>query len=179
MERVILHSDLNNFYASVECLDNAALRGKPVAVCGDPALRQGIVLAKSYEAKAFGVATGQAIWEARSRCPGLVIVPPRYDRYLELSRQVRELYLQYTDQVEPFGLDESWLDVGGSAALFGDGKQIADTLRRRVRGELGLTVSVGVSFNRSLPSWAATIGSQTPPRSLPGRTTGSWCGPCR
>ena len=148
MERVILHSDLNNFYASVECLDNAALRGKPVAVCGDPALRQGIVLAKSYEAKAFGVATGQAIWEARSRCPGLVIVPPRYDRYLELSRQVRELYLQYTDQVEPFGLDESWLDVGGSAALFGDGKQIADTLRRRVRGELGLTVSVGVSFNK-------------------------------
>lgn len=97
MERVILHSDLNNFYASVECLDNAALRGKPVAVCGDPALRHGIVLAKSYEAKAFGVATGQAIWEARSRCPGLVVVPPRYDRYLELSRQVRELYLQYTD----------------------------------------------------------------------------------
>ena len=148
MERVILHSDLNNFYASAECLDNAALRGKPVAVCGDPALRHGIVLAKSYEAKAFGVATGQAIWEARSRCPGLVVVPPRYDRYLELSHQVRELYLQYTDQVEPFGLDESWLDVGGSAALFGDGKQIADTLRRRVRGELGLTVSVGVSFNK-------------------------------
>ena len=148
VERLILHSDLNNFYASVECLDNAALRGKPVAVCGDPALRHGIVLAKSYEAKAFGVATGQAIWEARSRCPGLVVVPPRYDRYLEISRQVRELYLQYTDQVEPFGLDESWLDVGGSAALFGDGKQIADTLRRRVRGELGLTVSVGVSFNK-------------------------------
>ena len=133
MERVILHSDLNNFYASAECLDNAALRGKPVAVCGDPALRHGIVLAKSYEAKAFGVATGQAIWEARSRCPGLVVVPPRY---------------QYTDQVEPFGLDESWLDVGGSASLFGDGKQIADTLRRRIKGELGLTVSVGVSFNK-------------------------------
>ena len=94
------------------------------------------------------MATGQAIWEARSRCPGLVVVSPRYDRYLELSRQVRELYLQYTDQVEPFGLDESWLDVGGSAGLFGDGKQIADTLRRRVRGELGLTVSVGVSFNK-------------------------------
>ena len=111
VERVILHSDLNNFYASVECLDNAALRGKPVAVCGDPALRHGIVLAKSYEAKAFGVATGQAIWEARSRCPGLVVVPPRYDRYLVLSRQVRGLYLQYTDQVEPFGLDESWLDL--------------------------------------------------------------------
>ena len=97
MERVILHSDLNNFYASAECLDNPALRGKPVAVCGDPALRHGIVLAKSGEAKSFGVATGQAIWEARLRCPGLVVVPPRYGRYLELSRQVRALYLQYTD----------------------------------------------------------------------------------
>lgn len=148
MERVILHSDLNNFYASVECLDNAALRGKPVAVCGDPELRHGIVLAKSYEAKAFGVATGQAIWEARQRCPGLVVVPPRYDRYLELSRQVREVYVQYTDQVEPFGLDESWLDVGGSAGLFGDGKSIANELRRRIRTEIGLTVSVGVSFNK-------------------------------
>ena len=148
MERVILHSDLNNFYASVECLDDPSLRGKPVAVCGDPALRHGIVLAKSGEAKSFGVATGQAIWEARLRCPGLVVVPPRYGRYLELSRQVRELYLQYTDQVEPFGLDESWLDVGGSAGLFGDGRQIADTLRTRIRREIGLTVSVGVSFNK-------------------------------
>ena len=148
MERVILHSDLNNFYASAECLDNPALRGKPVAVCGDPALRHGIVLAKSGEAKSFGVATGQAIWEARLRCPGLVVVPPRYGRYLELSRQVRALYLQYTDQVEPFGLDESWLDVGGSAGLFGDGRQIADTLRTRIKREIGLTVSVGVSFNK-------------------------------
>ena len=148
MERVILHSDLNNFYASVECLDAPSLRGKPVAVCGDPALRHGIVLAKNYEAKAFGVATGQAIWEAKLRCPGLVVVPPRYDRYLELSRQVRELYLQYTDQVEPFGLDESWLDVEGSAGLFGDGRQIADTLRTRIKREIGLTVSVGVSFNK-------------------------------
>ena len=148
MERVILHSDLNNFYASAECLDNPALRGKPVAVCGDPALRHGIVLAKSGEAKSFGVATGQAIWEARLRCPGLVVVPPRYGRYLELSRQVRELYLQYTDQVEPFGLDESWLDVGGNAGLFGDGRQIADTLRTRIKREIGLTVSVGVSFNK-------------------------------
>ena len=148
MERVILHSDLNNFYASVECLDAPSLRGKPVAVCGDPALRHGIVLAKSGEAKSFGVATGQAIWEARLRCPGLVVVPPRYGRYLELSRQVRALYLQYTDQVEPFGLDESWLDVGGSAGLFGDGRQIADTLRTRIKREIGLTVSVGVSFNK-------------------------------
>ena len=148
MERVILHSDLNYFYASAECLDNPALRGKPVAVCGDPALRHGIVLAKSGEAKPFGVATGQAVWEARLRCPGLVVVPPRYGRYLELSRQVRALYLQYTDHVEPFGLDESWLDVGGSAGLFGDGRQIADTLRTRIKREIGLTVSVGVSFNK-------------------------------
>lgn len=148
VERVILHSDLNNFYASVECLDNSALRGKPVAVCGDPELRHGIVLAKSYAAKACGVATGQAIWEAKQRCPGLVIVPPRYERYIELSQAVRLLYTDYTDQVEPFGLDESWLDVGGSATLFGDGKHIADELRGRVKREIGLTVSVGVSFNK-------------------------------
>lgn len=148
MERVILHSDLNNFYASVECLDNTTLRGKPVAVCGDPELRHGIVLAKSYEAKAFGVATGQAIWEAKQRCPDLMVVPPRYDRYIELSQSVRALYVQYTDQVEPFGLDESWLDVGGSVGLFGDGKHIADEIRLRVRHEIGLTVSVGVSFNK-------------------------------
>lgn len=148
MERVILHSDLNNFYASVECLDNTALRGKPVAVCGDPELRHGIVLAKSYEAKAFGVSTGQAIWEAKQRCPNLVVVPPRYDRYIELSQAVRALYIQYTDRMEPFGLDESWLDVGGSVGLFGDGKHIADEIRLRVKREIGLTVSVGVSFNK-------------------------------
>ena len=103
MERVILHSDLNNFYAARSAWTTPLCGGKPVAVCGDPALRHGIVLAKSGEAKSFGVATGRGHLGARLRCPGLVVVPPRYGRYLELSRQVRELYLQYTDQVEPFG----------------------------------------------------------------------------
>ena len=148
MERVILHSDLNAFYASVECLDHPELQGKPVAVCGDPAARHGIVLAKNQIAKTKGVQTGQAIWQAKMQCRDLVVMAPHYDRYLELSSAVRDIYISYTDQVEPFGLDECWLDVGGSASLFGDGKSIADDIRNRVKRELGLTVSVGVSFNK-------------------------------
>lgn len=148
MERVILHSDLNNFYASVECLDNPGLRGKPVAVCGNPSLRQGIVLAKSQEAKRFGVMTGDAIWQARQKCPDLIIVPPHYTRYIEVSKAVRDIYISYTDQVEPFGLDECWMDVGGSADLFGTGPAIADAIRERIRDEIGVTASVGVSFNK-------------------------------
>lgn len=148
MERVILHSDLNNFYASVEQRDDPALRGKPLAVCGDPELRHGIVLAKSQEAKKYGIKTGDAIWEAKQKCRDLLVAPPHYDRYLEVSAQAREIYVSYTDQVEPFGLDECWLDVGGSRSLFGSGPEIADAIRRRMRRELGLTVSVGVSFNK-------------------------------
>lgn len=148
MERVILHSDLNNFYASVEQRDNPALRGKPIAVCGNPEARHGIVLAKSQEAKRYGVATGQAIWQAKQACPGLVCVPPHYDRYLEVSEATKAIYESYTDQVEPFGLDECWLDVGGSLPLFGPGASIADDIRSRIKRELGLTASVGVSFNK-------------------------------
>ena len=148
MERVILHSDLNNFYASVEQRDNPALRGRPVAVCGDPELRHGIVLAKSQEAKRFGVKTGQAVWEAKRCCGELTVVPPHYDRYLEISAAVKEIYVSYTDRVEPFGLDECWLDVGGSMGLFGPGPAIADEIRARIRRELELTASVGVSFNK-------------------------------
>ena len=148
MERVILHSDLNNFYASVEQRDNPELKGKPLAVCGDPEQRHGIVLAKSQEAKIYGVKTGDAIWEAKQKCRELLVVPPHYDRYLETSAAAREIYVSYTDQVEPFGLDECWLDVGGSMSLFGDGPTIADGIRARIREELGLTVSVGVSFNK-------------------------------
>ncbi len=148
MERVILHSDMNNFYASVECLDNPRLREKPVAVCGDPMQRHGIVLAKNQIAKQFGVSTGDAIWEARQKCRDIVIVPPHYDRYMELSAAARKIYTSYTDRVEAFGLDECWLDVGGSTNLFGTGPVIADDIRRRVRTELGLTASVGVSFNK-------------------------------
>lgn len=139
---------MNNFYASVECLDNPSLRGKPVAVCGNPELRHGIVLAKNQIAKKYGVRTGSAIWEARQQCRDLVLVPPHYGRYQEVSAAAREIYISYTDRVEPFGLDECWLDVGGSIGLFGAGPAIADDIRTRIRQELGLTVSVGVSFNK-------------------------------
>ena len=149
MERTILHCDMNNFYASVECLYNPAIREKPVAVCGNPALRHGIVLAKNGLAKSRGVRTGEALWEAERKCPGLVTVPPHFDRYLRFSAMAREIYAEYTDQVEPFGLDECWLDVTGSLHLFGgDARQLADDIRGRLRQELGLTISVGVSFNK-------------------------------
>ena len=148
MERIILHSDMNNFYASVECLYHLELRGKPVAVAGDPEARHGIVLAKNYPAKACGVQTGDPLWMARQKCPDIVFTPPHYDRYMQFSTAVREIYSEYTDQVEPYGLDECWLDVTGSIALFGDGRAIADELRRRIRQELGVTASVGVSYNK-------------------------------
>ena len=148
MEPIILHSDMNNFYASVEMLYDPTLRDKPIAVAGDEASRHGIVLAKSELAKAFGVHTGQALWEARQQCPGLVCVPAHYDRYLRFSALAREIYISYTDQVEAFGLDECWLDVTGSTGLFGDGVTIANDIRARVQQELGLTVSVGVSYNK-------------------------------
>ncbi len=146
--RIILHVDLNNFYASVECLYHPDLRGKPVAVGGDEKKRHGIILAKNERAKAFGVKTGEALWQARRKCPGLVLVPPHFDRYLKFSRLAREIYGSYTEQVESFGLDECWLDVTGSGALFGGGRRIADDIRARVKRELGVTVSVGVSFNK-------------------------------
>ena len=146
--RHILHCDMNCFYANVEMQRHPELRDKPLAVCGSQEERHGIVLTANYIAKPYGVKTGMAIWQARQRCPDLVILPPDMDEYIRISRMAREIYEDYTDQVEPFGLDESWLDVGGSAGLFGDGRQIADTLRTRIRKEIGLTVSVGVSFNK-------------------------------
>lgn len=148
MERVILHSDLNNFYASVECLYNPSLRGKPVAVAGNPEARHGIVLAKNYAAKACGVTTGNPLWMAKQKCPDIVFVPPHYDLYMKYSKIAREIYSEYTNQVESYGLDECWLDVTGSTHLFGDGKVIADKLRERIKMELGVTASVGVSYNK-------------------------------
>lgn len=148
MERVILHSDLNNFYASVECLYNPQLRGKPVAVIGDPEARHGIVLAKTYEAKAYGVATGNPLWMAKQMCPDIIFVEPHYDLYIKYSNIAREIYNEYTNQVEPYGIDECWLDVTGSTHLFGDGKNIADKIRKQIKSELGVTVSVGVSYNK-------------------------------
>ena len=148
MDRVILHSDMNNFYASVESLYHPEYRGRPMAVAGDPEQRHGIVLAKNYEAKAFGVQTGDPLWLAKQKCPDIIFAPPHYDRYLQFSQMAKEIYSDYTDQVEPFGLDECWLDVTGSTNLFGSGKTIADTLRDRIKKELGITASVGVSFNK-------------------------------
>ncbi len=149
--RTILHCDCNNFYASVELLKFPELRDKPVAVAGDPEGRHGIILAKNMIAKRMGVQTAETIWQAKRKCPGLVLLPPHHDEYEAVSQRVNEIYCSVTDQVEPFSVDESWLDVTGSRQLFGDGKTIADELRRRVREELGITISVGVSDNKS---WA-------------------------
>ena len=148
-ERVILHCDLNCFFASVELLRYPALRDVPVAVCGDPESRHGIVLAKNEAAKQLGVKTAETIWQARQKAPHLITLPPHHGLYREYSRKVNAIYGQYTDLVEPFGIDESWLDITNSMHLFGgDGKSIADQLRKRLREELGLTISVGVSFNK-------------------------------
>lgn len=146
--RTILHVDLNNFYASVECLYNPELRGKPVAVAGDPANRHGIILAKNMPAKKLGVKTGEAIWQAKNKVPDLICVPPQYDKYLRFSRAARQIYYRFTDQVEAFGIDECWLDVSGSTNLFGSGAEIAEKIRRIMKDELGLTVSIGVSWNK-------------------------------
>ena len=147
-EKIILHSDLNNFYASVECLLHPELRDKYVAVCGSQEDRHGIVLAKNGRAKAKGVKTGEAIWEAKKKCPELVIVPPTFSEYAKYSKIVREIYKRYTNQIEPFGMDECWLDVTGSTRLFGSGVNIAHEIRKAVKDETGLTVSIGVSFNK-------------------------------
>jgi DNA polymerase-4 len=145
--RTILHCDMNNFYASVECLYRPELREKPVAVCGEAELRHGIVLAKNYPARACGIRTGEATWQARQKCPGLIVLPPTIPA-IALSRLARDIYADYTDQIEPFGPDEAWLDVTGSGSLFGSGRTIADEIRRRIRQELGVTASVGVSWNK-------------------------------
>lgn len=147
-ERMILHSDANCFYASVEMLLNPELRGKAVAVCGSTEERHGIVLAKSELAKKAGVKTGQANWEARQACPGLIVVPPQYDQYCKFSKLLRNIYLRYTDLVEPYGMDECWLDVTGSHTLHRDSESIAEEIRQSVKEELGLTVSIGGSFNK-------------------------------
>ena len=149
MDRTILHCDLNSFYASVELLDHPELRDRPVAVCGDPESRHGIILAKNEPAKAFQVKTAETIWQARRKCPDLVLLPAHHGKYRAYSQKVNAVYERYTDLVEPFSIDESWLDVTGTLHLFGgDGKALADRIRREVREELGLTVSVGVSFNK-------------------------------
>ncbi|MGN0154531.1 MAG: DNA polymerase IV [Lachnospiraceae bacterium] len=146
--RTILHSDMNNCYASIELLHHPELRGKPLAVGGDPEARHGIVLAKDQLAKKAGVQTGMALWQAKQVCPDIVFVPPRMDLYLRFSRLAHEIYADYTDMQEPFGVDESWLDVTDSCTLKGDGFQIANQISNRIKRELGITVSIGVSWNK-------------------------------
>lgn len=147
MERAILHVDCNKFYASVECLHRPEIRNLPVIVGGDAELRHGIVLTKNEIASKYNIKTGEAIWQAKQKCPGLVVVKPNFQLYVRFSKMARDIYGDYTDQIEPFGLDECWLDVTGSGA-FGDGTAIAEEIRKRVKFELGITVSIGVSYNK-------------------------------
>lgn len=148
MEHTILHSDMNNCYASIELLYRPELRGKPLAVGGDPEARHGIVLAKDQMAKKAGVKTGMALWQARQVCPDIVFVPPRMDLYLKFSRLAHEIYGEYTDKQEAFGIDESWLDITESCSIKGDGMTVANQISRRIKKELGITVSIGVSWNK-------------------------------
>ena len=147
-DRVILHCDMNGFFASVELLSHPELQGRPMAVCGSPDKRHGIILAKNELAKRAGVVTAETVWQALKKCPDLQFVPPHMSKYKHYSRLINEIYQRFTDMVEPFSIDESWLDVTASQSLFGNGKEIADTIRETVKNELGLTLSAGVSFNK-------------------------------
>lgn len=146
--RVILHSDINCCYAAIEHLHHPELNGKPLAVGGDPESRHGIVLTADYIAKKYGVKTGMALWQAKQLCPEINFVSPRMDLYLRFSRMAHEIYAEYTDLQEAYGIDESWLDVTDSATIKGDGYSIAKEISNRMKSELGITVSIGVSFNK-------------------------------
>ena len=145
---MILHCDVNGFYASCEEMLKPELRDFPMAVCGDPKSRHGIILAKNQKAKAFGIQTAETLWQAREKCPSLVAVSPHYEQYQKMHKLLNEIYLKRTDLVEPFGIDESWLDITHSAHLFGTPLEIADGIRKEIRETYGITVSVGVSFNK-------------------------------
>lgn len=147
-ERVILHCDCNSFFASVETALNSAYSGVPMAVCGSEEDRHGIVLAKNELAKRYGIVTAETVYSARKKCPNLVIAAPHYKAYSEFSKRVNDIYARYTDMIEPFGIDESWLDVTASKKLFGSGEEIAERIRKEVKEEIGITVSIGVSFNK-------------------------------
>lgn len=154
-ERTILHCDMNCFYASCEMAYHPELQGKPIAVCGDPERRSGIVLTASYPAKRMGVKTGMPLWEAQQHCRDIIFVPAHYDMYTRFSGYTREIFLRFTDQVEPFGLDEAWLDCTGSRMMYGDGLTIAKKISDTIKDELGITCSIGVSWNKTL----AKLGS--------------------
>jgi len=149
MDRIIFHVDMNSFYASVEQAEHPELRGKPIAVAGKEELRHGIILTKSIEAKKYGVKTAEAIWEAKQKCPDLIVVAPNYRLYQRYSKMARRIYYDYTDLVEPFGLDENWLDLTGSLHLHGGSKRmVAEEISERVKAELGVTVSIGIGWDK-------------------------------
>lgn len=147
-DRTILHSDINCCYAAIEHLHHPELAGKPLAVGGDPEARHGIVLTADYLAKKYGVKTGMALWQAKQLCPEINFISPRMDLYLRFSKMAHEIYGEYTDLQEAYGIDESWLDVTDSVSLKGDGYRIAQEISNRMKSELGITVSIGVSFNK-------------------------------
>ena len=156
-KRVILHSDLNNFFASVEIALDPSLKGRPLIVCGDPKERHGIVLAKSEEAKKYGIKTAETVYSALKKCPNLTLVPSHFSEYKRYSRLVKEIYGRYTEKIEECSIDECALDMTESIALFGDGATIAERIRGEVQEELGLTVSVGVSFNKVFAKLASEM----------------------
>ena len=148
MDKAILHCDINNFFASVECVLNPNISTLPVAVGGDAIERHGIILAKNYVAKSFGVSTGDTINDAKMKCKNIVIVKPHYMEYQKYSTLAKNIYKKFTDKVETFGMDECWLDVTDSVKLFGSIEEVADKIRYKIKNELGLTISVGASFNK-------------------------------
>ena len=148
MDRVILHCDANSFFASVESALNPEYSDVPMAVCGSVEARHGIILAKNPLAAAYGIKTAETVYAAKKKCPNLVLAKPHYEKYAEFSRKLNSIYREYTDLVEPFGIDESWLDVTASRRVFGTGEEIAERIRQRVKEEIGITVSIGVSFNK-------------------------------
>ncbi len=155
MQRIILHCDLNNFFASATLSVNPTLKDLPVAICGDAKKRHGIVLAKNNVAKNFGIVTAETIWEARKKCPDLITLSPDFNLYERLSKKAHQIYLKYTDKVEPFGIDECWVEITNKNIDFFKGEKIANEIREKIKQELGLTVSIGVSFTKTL----AKLGS--------------------
>ena len=156
-ERIILHSDLNNFFASVEITKDPSLAGKPLIVCGDPKERHGIVLAKNEEAKKLGIKTAETVYSALKKCPQLQMVGSHFHDYLEYSKKVVKIYGRFTEKIEECSIDECALDVTESTYLFGSGRDIAEKIRATVKKELGLTVSVGVSFNKVFAKLASEL----------------------
>lgn len=160
MNKVILHCDLNCFYASVEMLYKPELRKVPMAVAGDPENRHGIILTKNVLAKKAGVSTAEPIWKAKQKCPNLVLVEPDYESYMYFSKKVKDLYYEYTDRIESFGLDEAWLDITESVPLFGSVMNIVNEILRRVKEEVGLTLSIGISFNKIYAKLGSDIATE-------------------